>query len=240
MQKGGGDVKSIRITKKTVIIFLASVLSLCILAFSLCILAFSFVMGVDAYIVHSTSDRILTLDDAGELQDIDCILVLGCLVHSDGTPSHMLSDRLQIAVDVYESGVSDRLLMSGDNGREDYNEVAAMKSYAEARSVPTQNVFTDHAGFSTYESVYRAKEIFCADRIIIVTQSYHLHRALYIARSLGIEAYGVSADVRGYSGQIMRDVREVLARNKDFFSCIFKPKPTYLGEEIPISGTCEY
>lgn len=233
MQKGGGNVKSIRITKKTVIIFLASVLSLCILAFS-------FVIGVDAYIVHSTSDRILTLDDASQLQDIDCILVLGCLVHSDGTPSHMLNDRLQIAVDVYESGVSDRLLMSGDNGREDYNEVAAMKTYAEEQGISAQNVFTDHAGFSTYESVYRAKEIFCADRIIIVTQSYHLHRALYIARSLGVEAYGVSADVREYSGQTARDLREVLARNKDFFSCIFKPKPTYLGEEIPISDICEY
>lgn len=116
-------MKGIRITKKTVIIFLASVLSLCILAFS-------FVIGVDAYIVHSTSDRILTLEDAGELSDIDCILVLGCLVRSDGTPSDMLSDRLQTAVDVYESGVTDRLLMSGDNGREDYNEVAAMKTYA--------------------------------------------------------------------------------------------------------------
>ena len=94
----------------------------------------------------------------------------------------------------------------------------------------------DHAGFSTYETVYRAKEVFQARRVIIVTQQYHLYRALYIADSLGLEAYGVSADHRTYAGQTMRDIREVFARVKDFAMCIFEPKPTYLGEEIPITG----
>ena len=126
--------------------------------------------------------------------------------------------------------------MSGDHGREHYNEVGAMKNYALERSVPSENVFMDHAGFSTYETMYRAKEIFKAKKVVIVTQEYHLYRALYIARQLGLEAYGVAADVRTYGGQSMRDAREVLARCKDFALCLFKPEPTYLGDPIPVSG----
>ena len=102
--------------------------------------------------------------------------------------------------------------------------------------VPSENVFMDHAGFSTYETVYRAKEIFEADKVIIVTQEYHLYRALYIAEQLGVDAYGVSSDLNTYAGQSMRDAREVLARCKDWLMCIFKPEPTYLGEAIPVSG----
>jgi vancomycin permeability regulator SanA len=94
----------------------------------------------------------------------------------------------------------------------------------------------DHAGFSTYESMYRAKEIFQAKKVIIVTQQYHLYRAIYIAESLGLEAYGVAADYRSYYGQTKRDIREVLARVKDFGTSILKPKPTYLGDAIPIWG----
>lgn len=225
-------MKSVKITKKTVLIFVSVLL---VTSFAVCVFSVAAALCINAYVRESTRDMIISQEEASQLAQVDCILVLGCLVHS-----HMLNDRLETALDVYESGASDRLLMSGDNGRKNYNEVAAMKEYAKERGAPAESVFTDHAGFSTYESLYRAKEIFCADKIIIVTQGYHLHRALYIARSLGIEAYGVSADVRTYSGQTMRDVREVLARNKDFVSCIFKPKPTYLGEKIPISGSCTY
>ena len=124
----------------------------------------------------------------------------------------------------------------GDHGREDYDEVGAMKDYAIENGVPSENVFMDHAGFSTYETVYRAKEIFEADKVIIVTQEYHLYRALYIAEQLGVDAYGVSSDLNTYAGQSMRDAREVLARCKDWLMCIFKPEPTYLGEAIPVSG----
>ncbi|MBR4018560.1 MAG: YdcF family protein, partial [Clostridia bacterium] len=103
--------------------------------------------------------------------------------------------------------------------------------------VPSEDVFMDHAGFSTYESIYRAKEVFLAERVLIVTQGYHLYRALYVARSLGLEAEGVAADLRPYRGQRYYDLREVLARCKDFAMCIFKPLPTYLGEAIPVSGS---
>ena len=148
----------------------------------------------------------------------------------------MLRDRLSRSVELYQVGVSERLLMSGDHGTQAYDEVATMKRYAMDAGIPSEHIFMDHAGFSTYETIYRAKDIFCADKIIIVTQEYHLYRALYIARELGIDAYDVAADYRDYSGQFARDVREVLARVKDFGMTILKPEPTYRGETIPISG----
>ena len=193
-------------------------------------------LSVSGYVVHSTKNQILLSAEAAELQDVDCILVLGCRVYEDGTPSHMLEDRLRRSVELYRAGAAPKLLMSGDHGQREYDEVGAMKQYALAEGVSSQDVFMDHAGFSTYESLYRAKEIFGVEKVIIVTQEYHLHRALQIARALGLEAYGVSADYRSYTGQLMRDIREIMARNKDVLSTIFLPKPTYLGEKIPISG----
>jgi len=128
------------------------------------------------------------------------------------------------------------LLMSGDHGRKEYDEVNVMKQFAIDRNIASEHIFMDHAGFSTYESLYRAKYIFKADKIIIVTQKYHLYRALYIADKLGIKAYGVASDPRKYAGQRSRDLREVLARGKDFVYLILKPEPTYLGKTIAISG----
>ena len=204
--------------------------------FAVCLLATLAVVAIDTYVKGGVSDRILTPEEASQLQDVDCILVLGCLVKDNGTPSDMLHDRLRRGVELYHAGAAPKLLMSGDHGRTNYDEVAAMKQFAVDADVPSADVFMDHAGFSTYESIYRARDIFQADKIIIVSQEYHLYRALYIAEQLGVEAYGVSADYRNYSGQTGRDVREILARVKDVFSCIFKVEPTYLGEVIPVSG----
>ncbi|MFQ7401829.1 MAG: vancomycin high temperature exclusion protein, partial [Neglectibacter sp.] len=148
----------------------------------------------------------------------------------------MLHDRLQQGVALYQKEAAPKLLVSGDHGREEYDEVNAMKRFAEEQGVPSEDVFMDHAGFSTYESVYRARDIFQVRRMVIVTQEYHLSRALYIAKRLGIEAWGVPADPRTYSGQTARDLREILARDKDFLTCILKPKPTYLGKAIPVNG----
>ena len=118
----------------------------------------------------------------------------------------------------------------------DYNEVETMKQYAIDEGIESENIFMDHAGFSTYESIYRAKEVFGVKKMAIITQEYHLYRALYIAEQLGIEAYGVASDYHTYVGQSMRDLREVLARAKDFVTTIVKPEPTYLGDFIDIHG----
>lgn len=202
----------------------------------LAILAVAVPFAINGWVVASTKSRILTTEEAAKLQDVDCIVVLGCAVRADGTPSPMLAERLARSVELYEAGAAPKLLMSGDNGQVEYNEVAAMANYALQKDVPSYDIFLDYAGFSTYESMYRAKAIFQAKKIIIVTQKYHLHRAVYIAKALGLDAYGVSSDTQVFAGQINRDIREVLARNKDFLTSIFKPKPTYLGDPVPVSG----
>lgn len=194
------------------------------------------VLGINAYVKHSVADRILTSEEAAELADVDCIMVLGCQVKDSGKPSDMLADRIRRGIEVYELGASPKLLMSGDHGRTEYDEVNTMKQVAIDAGIPSSDVFMDHAGFSTYESVYRARDIFEADKIIIITQEYHLYRALFIAEKLGVEAYGVASDYHTYYGQAMRDFREILASNKDFLMTIFKPEPTYLGDAIPVSG----
>lgn len=192
------------------------------------------VFGINGYVKASTRDMFLTPEQTAEL-NADCIIVLGAGVSGD-QPSYLLRDRIQRGVDLYFLGASGKLLMSGDHGRDDYDEVNVMKNFAVQAGVPSSDVFMDHAGFSTYESLYRAQDIFQVQSIVIVTQRYHLYRALYIARSLGLEAYGVAAEDIDYPGQAYRDAREVLARNKDFVFAIIKPKPTYLGDVIPITG----
>lgn len=192
--------------------------------------------GINAHVKTVGGKRIVTPEEAAVLEDVDCVVVLGCLVREDGTPSAMLRDRLRRGVALYDDGAAPKLLMSGDHGREGYNEVEAMKAYAVAAGVPSADVFMDHAGFSTYESMYRARDVFGAKKILVVTQEYHLYRALYIAEQLGLEAYGVASDYETYYGQTKREVREVLARVKDYFSALFQPKPTFLGEAIPVSG----
>lgn len=205
----------------------------------LCLIGIVAVLIINGCVKGSVDDRIITEIQAEGLDEFDCIIVLGCGVRLSGEPSPMLHDRLRRGVSLYEHGAAPKLLMSGDHGSESYNEVAVMKLYAVDNGVPPENVFMDHAGFSTYETMVRAKEVFCAQRVLIVTQEYHLYRALYIANAIGLDAYGVSADYRDYSGQFYRDVREVLARVKDFGTTIFRPKPTYLGDTIPVSGSGE-
>lgn len=192
-------------------------------------------IGVNFYVKLSTKDQIIENDDYANLENIDCIIVLGAGIWGD-KPSYMLEDRLLEAIDLYQNNVSSKIIMSGDHGREEYDEVNIMKNYAIERNIPSEDIFMDHAGFSTYDSIYRAKDIFKAKKVVIITQKYHLYRALYIANQLGLEAYGVGADPRQYKGAAYREIREILARNKDLIKCIFKPKPTYLGESIPISG----
>lgn len=201
----------------------------------LCLLAGGLVAGTNLHVALSTREHIYDLSSAEGLK-ADCILVLGCGVRRDGYPSQMLRDRLDVAIEAYRMGISDRLLMSGDHGSPDYDEVNAMKDYAISKGVPSEAIFMDHAGFSTYESMVRAKEIFGCNSVIIVTQNYHLYRAIYNAEAMGMEAVGIHANLRSYARQKWFSFREVAARTKDFFFCILKPEPTYLGQVIPIFG----
>lgn len=195
----------------------------------------SSVMAVNVYVERAGAKYIL---DQSNVPTADAILVLGAYVFPDGTTSSMLTDRLTVGYELYKEGKAPKIVVSGDHGRKNYDEVNAMKSFLKDKGVPSQDIFMDHAGFSTYESVYRARDIFQVHKVIIVTQDYHLMRAVFLARELGLEAYGIPSDRHDY-GQAMRmyQLREIAARNKDFlWAKLFKPKPTFLGDTIPVFG----
>ena len=193
------------------------------------------VLIINSY-VKSFAKTNMIEDISNSNKNIDVIVVLGCQVREDGSLSLMLKDRLDKAIELYKNDIASKIIVSGDHGTEEYDEVNAMKKYLIENDIKSEDIFMDHAGFSTYETMYRAKYIFEVEKVIVVTQEYHLYRAVYIGNKLGIETYGVPAEKINYYGQTGRDIREILARNKDFIKCIFKPEPTYSGESIPVSG----
>ena len=203
-------------------------------------------LGASAFVAKSTSGDIVATDGPGGISEAEaeackaidpqCILVLGCAVWEGGEPSPMLQDRLDTAIELYKMGVAPKLLLSGDNSLKEYSEPGCMFKYAIEQGVPAEDIFLDYAGFSTYESVYRSHAIFNVNSMIVVTQRYHMFRALHISRALGIESRGAAADQRKYAGCYVREAREVLARTKDLVKGFIKPKPTFLGDEIPIGG----
>ena len=180
------------------------------------------VLTVSLSVKSSVSDKIISEDEAALLEGVDYILVLGAGLRSDGSPSDMLEDRLRVGISLVNKDFCQALLLSGDNSGEHYNEVGAMLDFSIANGVDESKIITDGEGFSTYESIFNALKNHGAEKIVIVTQEYHLYRALYIAKALGIEAYGVHADLRTYRGQGYRDLREHFARFKDFILTIEK------------------
>lgn len=202
------------------------------------ILGLLVIAGMNHYVRKNGGAMITTQEDSAYSREnpADCALVLGASVYADRKPSPMLRDRLDKGIELYKSGAVKKLLFSGDNGQVEYNEVEAMKEYALKNGVKKKDIFLDHAGFSTYESVYRARSVFDVKNMVIVTQRYHEYRALYIAKKLGVVAEGIPAKAVSYRGDTMRDIREVLARAKDMGKCIYTPEPTFLGDVIPISG----
>ncbi|WP_042316690.1 SanA/YdcF family protein [Desulfofarcimen acetoxidans] len=192
-------------------------------------------LAIDNYVKNNGSRYITNENDVPKS---DAILILGAYVYPNGIVSTMLNDRLTVGFELYQRGKAAKLIVSGDHGKFSYDEVNAMKKFLIDKGARNEDVFMDHAGFSTYESLYRARDIFQAKNIIIVTQQYHLLRAVFIARELGLKAYGVAADRQDY-GIVMEKykLREIAARDKDFFNAkIIKPKPTFLGEAIPVKG----
>ena len=189
------------------------------------------------YIVNNPNDLSNTVIDS-----FQTVIVFGAYVYDNGQPCPMLEDRLLTGFNTLETGITDRIILSGDHGTRGYDEVNAMKTFIFEHGIDKETVFLDHAGFSTYDSVVRASKIYQVESAVLVTQRYHLTRAVYIARKNGIEAYGISSDLRNYpKREMMRYIfREWLARTKDFFYVnVFKPNPVFLGDEIPITGGSE-
>jgi len=211
-----------------------------VLRISLIIISVLFLTGIALilliswHVEKSMKRYMVSLDDAPERHTA---IVLGAYVEPEGQLSPMLEDRVSTAVELYRRGKVKKLLMTGDHGEKSYDEVNSMRLYAEKKGVPTEDIFMDHAGFKTYESMYRADKVFQVKSALIVTQHFHLARAVYLARSRGIDAIGVTADRRQYWNVEYNYNREIPGRVKDFFQVNFtKPLPTFLGPVISIEG----
>src|SRR3989338_10561780 len=163
-------------------------------------------------------------------------LVFGALVYSNSDMSGIFQDRVDTAISLYREGKVEKILVSGDHGRKGYDEVNTAKNYLLEQNIPAEDIFLDHAGFDTYDSLYRARDVFEAQSLVLVTQKFHLPRALYIAHALGIPSCGIAADLHYYSGETKRTLREVVANVKAWLNVTVHSGPTFLGEKIPLSG----
>ena len=180
---------------------------------------------INFYVILSTKNRIVS-GDSELLTDIDYIVVLGAGIRR-GKPSPMLEDRLKTGISLYNNDISNKILITGDHMNDDYDEVTVMKNYLLEHGIPEEDIITDNYGISTYDSIYRVKNVYKSNKVVIVSQRYHLYRALFLSDNLDLESYGVEADLRYYYGQRYREIREILARNKDFIKGIIKPKAVY-------------
>lgn len=182
-------------------------------------------------VLHSAKDRVFFVSEA---PNDSVVIVLGASVLRSGQPSDILADRLLTAVDLYKTGKAKKILVSGDHGRTDYDEVEAMQNYLLEQGIPKEDIVLDHAGFDTYDTVVRAHKIFQLDSALIVSQSYHLPRAIFIGQNIGLELSGVSADRQTYVKIVYFKLRESLARVKAVLDVILHVQPKYLGEPITI------
>ncbi len=191
------------------------------------------VAGTNVWVLQTTKNNIHTVQEVANF-NADAIVVLGASVKPDGSLSQILADRVEGAIVLYQEGVAPKIIMSGDNGEASYNECAAMKRYAIERGVPSDDIFCDHAGFSTYDTMYRAKYIFGCERVVVSTQTYHLYRAIYTGEGLGMTVAGIPTDMRDYDNQLYYDVREIGARTKDFFKTLVCASPVIGGTSISL------
>jgi SanA protein len=180
---------------------------------------------INFYVILSTKNRIVS-GDSELLTDIDYIVILGAGIRR-GKPSPMLEDRLKTGISLYNNDISNKILITGDHMNDDYDEVTVMKNYLLEHGIPEEDIITDNYGISTYDSIYRVKNVYKSNKVVIVSQRYHLYRALFLSDNLDLESYGVEANLRYYYGQWYREIREILARNKDFIKGIIKPKAVY-------------
>ena len=184
--------------------------------------------------VHArASGRIYT--DIGSVPLAPVALVLGAGLWADGSPTPALRDRVATAVDLYRAGKVKKLLMTGDNRRADYNEPAAMRTIALQLGVPAEDIVLDYAGRRTYDSCYRAKEIFEVKQVIVVTQRFHLDRSLFLCDAMGISSVGVVADRRVYQSLPWWKLREVLATIAAWWDVNVRHPVPVLGEKLPIN-----
>ena len=189
-----------------------------------------FIVGTNLVFYVSTKAHIF--DDVAQVPNAEVALIPGAAILKSGALSLIFLDRVDTAIALYEAGKVSKILVSGDNSTDSHNEVNPVRLYLIDKGIPEEDIFLDHAGFDTYSTMYRARDIFGVSSAIVSTQAFHLPRSVFIARRLGIEAYGVTAD----RGNILfrNYVREALANEKAVLNLLFGRQPKFLGEKIPI------
>ncbi|MEE8356728.1 MAG: ElyC/SanA/YdcF family protein [Anaerolineales bacterium] len=196
------------------------------------LLAIILLIGAPSLVMlRYASNRIYT---DKSVPQIKAAIVFGAGLTADGRATTVLKDRVATAAALFKAGKVEILLLSGDNRFLNYNEPGAMKEYALQIDIPEEAIILDYAGRRTYDTCYRAKEIFQLSKVILVTQKFHLPRALYTCSSLGLEAVGVSADMRTYRGTGYWNIREIPARLIAFIQVHFTHPEPVLGDQEPI------
>lgn len=183
----------------------------------LCIILIPFI--INFYVVFKVNNKIINLDEINKKYDFG--LVLGCGVKKDGTPSLMLQDRLDKVIEIYNKGLINNIIISGHHSKS-YSEVDVMEDYLLNHNISKNVIIRDNEGFSTSESIENYQKKYKDKSVIIITQEYHLYRSLYLAQKFNLNAIGTPTKMVNYGGQIFRNIREILARNKDFLKYIFK------------------
>ncbi|MFG2947453.1 SanA/YdcF family protein [Streptomyces adustus] len=177
----------------------------------------------------STGDRLRTTADVPRTE---VAVVFGAGLW-DGEPSPYLAHRLDAAAALYRAGRIEVVLVTGDNSREDYDEPDAMRAYLTKHGVPAARIVSDYAGFDTWDSCVRAKKIFGVDRAVLISQGFHIRRAVALCEAAGVRSYGVGVDAKHDVTWYYGGTREVFAAGKAALDVLFEPDPHFLGPEEP-------
>ncbi|WP_343566912.1 ElyC/SanA/YdcF family protein [Sphingobacterium sp.] len=204
---------------------------------ALCVVALVVVVITNSNVTAKTDSVIFT-----ELKDVPrtkVAIIFGAGINVD-QPSRYLKDRLDAGISLYKNHKVDKILLSGDNGRDEYDELSVMKLYCQKNGIDTAKIYIDYAGFDSYSTMYRAKYIFNVDTAILVSQKYHLNRCVYLGDKLGIKSFGYSADRAAYPGYKYYAFREKLSVAKAFLDVMRNRKPKYLGKQVDVNGKSNY
>lgn len=204
---------------------------------ALCVVALVVVVITNSNVTAKTDSVIFT-----ELKDVPrtkVAIIFGAGINGD-QPSRYLKDRLDAGISLYKNHKVDKILLSGDNGRDEYDELSVMKLYCQKNGIDTAKIYIDYAGFDSYSTMYRAKYIFNVDTVILVSQKYHLNRCVYLGDKLGIKSFGYSADRGAYPGYKYYAYREKLSVAKAVLDVMRNRKPKYLGKQVDVNGKSNY
>jgi SanA protein len=196
------------------------------------VLSFALVSIIYFYVKSSTKDFIYV--NANEIPKHEVGIIFGAGIKGN-EPSSYLKDRLDAGILLFKTNKIDKILLSGDNGRDEYDELTVMKRYCYENGIDTTKIFVDYAGFDTYSTMYRAREIFKVDQAILITQEYHLNRAIYLGNQLGVKSIGFSANKMLYGNYNYVRFREFFSIFKSFLDVKRNRKPRFLGTTININ-----